>query len=149
MIHADVTRSPLDIGALLQRVGTDGDGAVLLFLGTVRDHNEGRRVDRIVYEGYEPMARELLAALAGQALERFGVTRVAVEHRLGELAVGEASVALAVSSPHRAEAYEASRWLMAELKRTIPVWKEEGFVEGDRAWVPGTDPRVPGEGVEP
>lgn len=150
MVHAEVTRSALDVGALLERVGSSGDGAVLLFLGTVRDHNEGRRVERIAYEGYEPMARELLLGLAKQAQERFGLSRVAVEHRLGELEVGEVSVAVAVSSPHRAEAYEGSRWLMTELKRTIPVWKEEGFAEGDRAWVSGTDPRVPpGEGVEP
>lgn len=147
MIHAAVTREALDIGGLLARVGTPSDGAVLLFLGVVRDHNEGRRVERVGYEGYEPMARDLLQRLAGEAAERFGLTAVAVEHRLGDLGVGEASVAVAVSSPHRAEAYEGSRWLMAELKRTVPVWKQEGFVEGDRAWVPGTDPRVaPAEG---
>jgi molybdopterin synthase catalytic subunit len=149
VIHAAVTSDPLDVSALLGRVGAPEDGAVLLFLGIVRNNNDGRRVERIVYEGYEPMARELLEVLATTAMERFGLSRVAVEHRLGQLRVGEASVALAISSPHRAAAYDASRWLMAELKRTIPVWKEEGFVEGDRGWVPGTDPRLPPEeGVE-
>lgn len=141
VVHAAVTRAPLDVAALLGHVGTPEDGAVLLFLGVVRNHNEGRGVERVEYEGYEPMARQLLEELARRTVERFGVTGVAVEHRLGTLSVGEASVAVAVSSPHRAEAYEASRWLMEELKRTVPVWKQEGFVEGDRGWVPGTDPR--------
>lgn len=140
-VHVRVGRDPLDVAGVLTRVGTEQDGAVVLFLGNVRNHHEGRSVDGILYEGYEPMAEDLLEALAREAVARFGVTRVAVEHRLGGLEVGETSVALAVSSPHRAESFEAARWLMEELKRRIPVWKKERFTEGDSAWVRGRDPR--------
>lgn len=140
-IHVRVGRDPLDAAGVLSRVGTDRDGAVVLFLGNVRNHHEGRAVEGILYEGYEPMAEDLLRILSGEALERFGVTRVAVEHRLGTLKVGDASVAVAVSSPHRAEAFQAAQWVMDELKRRIPVWKKETFTDGDSAWVRGKDPR--------
>lgn len=140
-IHVRVGRDPLDVGGVLSRVGSERDGAVVLFLGRVRNHHEGRSVEGILYEGYEPMAEDLLRTLAGDALRRFGVTRAVVEHRLGALEVGEASVAVAISSPHRAEAFEAAQWLMEELKRRIPVWKKESFTDGDSAWVRGRDPR--------
>lgn len=140
-IHVSVGGDPLDAGRVLSRVGDSRDGAVVLFLGTVRDHNEGRPVEAILYEGYGPMAEDLLRLLAEETLRTFGVTRAAVEHRLGSLEVGEVSVAVAISSPHRAEAFEAARWLMDELKRRIPVWKKEHFTDGDTAWVPGRDPR--------
>lgn len=141
VIHARVGRDPLDVAGVLSRVGTDRDGAVVLFLGNVRNHHEGRFVEGILYEGYEPMAEDLLRLLSEETVERFGVTRVAVEHRLGSLEVGEASVAVAISSPHRAEAFEAAQWLMEELKRRIPVWKKESFTDGESAWVRGRDPR--------
>lgn len=143
-VHVRVGRDPLDVVGVLSRVGTEGDGAVVLFLGNVRNHHEGRSVEGILYEGYEPMAEDLLGVIAREAVERFGVTRIAVEHRLGGLEVGETSVALAVSSPHRAEGFEAAQWLMEELKRRIPVWKKERFTEGDSAWVRGRDPREEG-----
>lgn len=140
-IYAAVRRTPLDVPALLTHAGGDRDGAVVLFLGTVRNHHEGRAVEAIEYEAFEPMAREVLQELALQAAERFGLSRVAVEHRLGRLAVGEASVAVALSSPHRAEAFDGAQWLLAELKRSAPIWKKEFFREGDSRWVEGVDPR--------
>jgi len=140
-VHVSVGRDPLDPGRVLSHVGDPGDGAVVLFLGTVRNQNGGRPVEAILYEGYEPMAEGLLRTLATEALGTFGVTRAAVEHRLGTLEVGEVSVAVAISSPHRAEAFEAARWLMDQLKQRIPVWKKEHFADGHSAWVRGMDPR--------
>ena len=131
--------APLDPAALLARVGGATDGAVLLFLGTVRDHADGRSVSGMRYEAYAEMATEVLGAIAREAAERLGTDRVAVEHRVGELAIGEVSVAIAVSSPHRAQAYEASRYVIEEIKKRLPVWKQERYVEGDASWVKGHD----------
>jgi molybdopterin synthase catalytic subunit len=139
-----VTRDPIDPTELLARVGRDEDGAVLLFLGTVRNHHEGRGVRGLGYEAYLPMAREVLHDLAREARERLGDGRVAAIHRVGELSVGDVSVGIAVSSPHRSEAYEASRTLMEELKRRLPVWKHERYVDGSTDWVDG----VPVEGPD-
>jgi molybdopterin synthase catalytic subunit len=94
----------------------------------------------MTYEAYEEMAGPVLEAIALEARERIGSDRVAVVHRVGELGIGEASVAIAVSSPHRAEAYEASRYVIEEIKKRLPVWKKEHYVGGDAGWVEGTVP---------
>lgn len=143
MIHAEIVSQPLDPAAVLARVGADEDGAALLFVGVVRDHADGRGVTGMRYDAYEEMARTELRAIAGEAAQRLGTDRVAVVHRVGELTVGEASVVIAVSSPHRAEAYEASRYVIEEIKKRLPVWKKERYVEGDTAWVEGTVPPAP------
>lgn len=144
MVHADVVRRPLDPTALLARVGGRADGAALLFVGVVRDHADGRPVSGMRYDAYEEMARAVLAEIAREAAERLGTDRVAVEHRVGELAVGEASVAIAVSSPHREEAYAASRYVIEEIKKRLPVWKKERYADGDEAWVEGAVPPIGG-----
>jgi molybdopterin synthase catalytic subunit len=118
-------------------VGAPADGAVLLFLGTVRDHADGRSVDGMRYEAYEEMALGVLETIAREAAERLGTSRVAVVHRIGALAIGEVSVAIAVSSPHRAEAYDASRYVIEQIKQRLPVWKLEEYTSGEQGWVPG------------
>ncbi len=145
--RAAIVSSPIDPAAVLARVGHRSDGAVLLFLGTVRDHADGRPVSGMAYEAYETMAADVLQAIAEDAAARLGTPRVAVVHRVGELAIGEVSVAIGVSSPHRDRAYDASRYVIEEIKRRLPVWKHEHFVGGDARWVEG-EPLVPvGEGA--
>ncbi len=146
---ANIVDGPIDPSALLARVGDAGDGAVLLFLGTVRDHADGRSVSGLHYEAYREMAAEVLRAIAVEAAERLGTDRVAVVHRVGELAIGDVSVAIAVSSPHRAQAYEASRYVIEEIKQRLPVWKREIYLEGDASWVRGHDLTVEPAGVPP
>ncbi len=134
---ADLTRGPIDPAPLLAAAAHPACGAVNLFLGTTRDHHEGRRVLRLEYEAYERMALEMLTALEGTARERFGLTHCAIVHRLGEVPVSEASVAVVVSAAHRAAAFDAARWVMDELKRSVPIWKKEFFAEGGSEWVKG------------
>jgi molybdopterin synthase catalytic subunit len=136
--HARLTREPIDPGAVLSLVGAPADGAVLLFLGSVRDHHEGRRVSGMRYDAYGPMATKVLVAITREAAARLGTDRIAVVHRVGELDVGEVSVAIAVSSPHRAEAFDAARYVIEEIKKRLPVWKLEHEVAGGSRWVDGT-----------
>lgn len=143
MIHASVGPDPIDPAVVLARVGALEDGATLLFLGVVRDHADGRAVSGMRYEAYAEMAEAVLAEIAREAAERLGTDRVAVVHRYGELEIGEVSVAIAVSSPHRAEAYEASRYVIEAIKQRLPVWKKEHYVDGAEAWVEGTVPPEP------
>ena len=133
-----VQRGPIDGQALIRSVQTDGDGAVALFLGTVRDHNEGRKVTGLEYSAYEEMALQELARVRDQALEQFEITRAAVVHRLGALEIGATSVAVAVAAPHRAAAFEACRFMIDTLKRTVPIWKKETFEDGE-VWIEGED----------
>lgn len=140
MAHSAITHDPIEAAEVLASLGTDEDGAVLLFLGTVRNHAEGRGVTGIRYEAYQEMAEKELAAIAEEAALRAGTPRVSVIHRLGELAVGEASVVIGVASPHRAEAYEASRFVIEEIKKRLPIWKRECFADGTAHWSEGTRP---------
>jgi molybdopterin synthase catalytic subunit len=141
-VYVVITDLPLDPADVLARVGDDADGAVLLFLGVVRDHADGRPVTGMTYEAYREMAEPVLHEIALETAGRLGTERVALAHRVGDLAVGEVSVAIAVSSPHRAESYEASRHAIETLKIRLPVWKREHYADGDSAWVPGVDPRT-------
>lgn len=143
-MRAVVQSDPIDPERVLAHVGSDEDGAVLLFLGVVRNHADGRSVRGMHYEAYEAMASGVLREIAGEAAEKLGTDRLSVVHRTGELAIGEVSVAIAVSSPHRAESYEASRYVIEEIKKRLPVWKKERYVDGDASWVEGTVP--PGSG---
>jgi molybdopterin synthase catalytic subunit len=131
-------REAIDPAALLRAVAAPAHGAVLLFLGVVRDVNDGRQVTGIEYSAYEAMAARELAAIAAEAIARFGAVDVAVEHRLGDLALEEASVGIAVAHAHRGEAYDASRWIIEELKRRVPIWKREHYADGTREWVDPT-----------
>ena len=143
MIFVDVTEAPIVEADVRARVGAPADGAVLLFLGTVRDHNDGRPVERLHYDAYREMAVRELRAIAEQAAARAGTDRMVVIHRTGTLEIGEASLAVAVSTPHRAEAFDAARWIIEEIKARVPVWKKEHYADGrGEAWLQGTVPVV-------
>jgi len=138
-MRAAIVLTPLDPSALLAEVAGVANGASIIFVGTVRDVNDGRAVSGIEYTTYETMAARELEAIVAEAASRFGTTDVVVEHRVGRLGLGEASVVIAVAHPHRAQAYDASRFIIEELKRRVPIWKREEYVDGTRAWV---DPTV-------
>jgi molybdopterin synthase catalytic subunit len=134
-----ITDRPLDTAALLQRVCGPAAGAAVLFMGTVRDHNQGAAVTGIRYEAYAEMAGAVLEEIAAEAEARFDA-RVAAVHRVGELVVGEASVAIAAAAAHRAQAYDASRYVIEEIKVRLPVWKEERYANGTSRWLDGAAP---------
>ena len=144
---ATLVRHPIDPLAMIERVASPANGAVILFLGAVRQVNEGRAVTGIDYAAYEGMAASELAAIVADGASRFGTPDIAVEHRLGELAVEEISVAIAVGHPHRDAAYALSRWVIEELKRRVPIWKREHYTDGTREWVDPTGRS--GAGVTP
>jgi molybdopterin synthase catalytic subunit len=125
----------IDAASLVAEVGASKNGATLLFLGTVRDVNDGRAVTGIEYSAYRSMAEREMAAIVTEACQRFGTDDVVVEHRLGVLALGEASVGIAVAHERRAQAYEASRFIIEELKKRVPIWKLEHYMDGTREWV--------------
>jgi molybdopterin synthase catalytic subunit len=129
-----LTRAPIDPLAL--QAAAPADGAVCLFLGVVRDHNEGRAVVALEYEAYEEMALPLMAEIEAELRRRWPVSDVRLVHRLGALRVGEISVAVAVASPHRAEAFAACREGIDTLKARVPIWKKEFYADGSR-WVDG------------
>lgn len=126
---------PLDPTALLAEVADVGSGASTLFVGTVRRSNQGRAVTGIDYSAYAPMAEAEMQRIAEEAVARFGTTHVVIEHRLGTLTLGEASIAIAVSHERRAAAMDAQRYVIEEFKARVPIWKREHYVDGDRAWV--------------
>lgn len=134
--HCAIVREKIDTEKLLAQLKHGSDGAALVFEGTVRDHTRNRRTLYLDYEAYEEMALKQMEALAAQALSDFKVRDVALVHRLGRLEIGETSVLIAVASEHRAAAFEACRWLIDTLKRTIPIWKKEYFEDG-AVWADG------------
>jgi len=129
-------REPIDIAALQQEIKSGGDGAVCVFDGIVRDNTRGRETLHLDYEAYEEMALTQMQELAQQAVAKFGVRDVTLVHRLGRLTVGETSVLIAVASAHRGAAFEACRWLIDTLKKQVPIWKKEQFVDG-AVWADG------------
>jgi molybdopterin synthase catalytic subunit len=134
MRSATVDR-PIDVAALIAEVSAPACGAEVLFVGTVRDANLGRAVAGIAYTSYRAMAERELAEIVAECAARFAAVRIAAEHRVGTLDVGEASVGVAVAHPHRAVAYDASRYVVEEIKRRLPIWKQELYVDGTREWV--------------
>lgn len=135
---AELTREPIPVDRLLQGSARPDCGAISVFLGTTRDHHEGRRVTRLSYEAYEPMALAALEALEVATVERFDVASCRIVHRIGEVPLTETSVVVVVAAAHRGAAFDASRWAMDELKRTVPIWKKETYAEGGEGWVEGT-----------
>jgi molybdopterin synthase catalytic subunit len=129
----------LDATALLTRVSDHAIGATALFVGTVRAHNDGRPVTGIDYSAYDAMADRELRAIGAEAELRWPGLRVALEHRLGTLTVGEASVAVACAHERRGPTFEGLRYVVEELKRRVPIWKREHYADGTREWV---DPSV-------
>lgn len=136
IVHSAITDRPLDLRSLEARVSHPSAGAMATFLGLVRDHHQGRSVRGIRYEAYVPMAEKLLRALCDEVAAAFPLAGLAVEHRIGELAVGEASVAIAASAAHRREAFAACMRLIDRIKEDLPVWKLEHTDAGD-IWAPG------------
>lgn len=135
-IVTGLTREPIPTDALVAAAKQGSDGAVVVFDGIVRDNTRGRRTLYLDYEAYEEMAAKQIAELAAQAIERFGVRAVMLVHRLGRLQIGETSVLIVVASAHRGAAFEACRWLIDTLKKTVPIWKKETFVDG-AVWADG------------
>ena len=129
-----LTREPIDAAAL--SAPSDADGAVCVFLGVVRNENGGRPVRHLEYEAYEEMALPLMEQIAAETRRRWAVTDVRIVHRLGRLEIGEASVAVAVTAPHRGPAFEACRHAIDTLKATVPIWKKEFYADG-AVWLEG------------
>ncbi len=144
-VRAWITTDPIEPAELLMQAGDAADGATVLFLGHVREVNDGRPVTGMRYDAYVEMAERVLAEIAAEAMVRLGTERLAVVHRVGELRVGEVSVAIAASSAHRAEAFEVARAVIEEIKRRLPVWKEERYADGRVEWLPGHVPARPSE----
>lgn len=134
--HATIVREIIDTQQVVAALKRGEDGAALVFEGVVRNQTRGRKTLYLEYEAYEEMALAQLEKLAVEALEKFQVRDAAIVHRLGRLEIGEASVLIAVASAHRAAAFEACRWLIDTLKRTVPIWKKEFFEDG-AVWADG------------
>jgi molybdopterin synthase catalytic subunit len=136
VLHSAIVRSAIDTAAVLEGIKQSSDGAAVVFEGVARDNTRGRRTLYLDYEAYEEMALKQLEGLAERALAQFQVRDVALVHRLGRLEIGETSVLIIVASAHRAAAFEACRWLIDTLKRTVPIWKKEYFEDG-AVWADG------------
>jgi molybdopterin synthase catalytic subunit len=134
--HIALVREPIDASAIERSIKSGADGAVCVFDGIVRDNSRGRRTLHLDYEAYEEMALQQMHLLRAEAIEHFAVRDVAIVHRLGRLVVGETSVFIAVASAHRGAAFDACRWVIDTLKKTVPIWKKEQFVDG-AAWADG------------
>jgi len=134
--HASIVREPIDTQGVLSRIKDGADGAAVVFDGVVRNQTRGRNTLYLDYEAYEEMALQQMESLAELALKQFQVREVALVHRLGRLEIGETSVLIVVASPHRAAAFDACRWLIDTLKRTVPIWKKEYFEDG-AVWADG------------
>jgi MoaE-MoaD fusion protein len=134
--HCAIVRGPIQTQEVLAGVKRGEDGAAVVFEGVVRNHSRGRKTLYLDYEAYEEMALKQIESLAGQALSQFQIRDVALVHRLGRLEIGETSVLIVVASAHRAAAFDACRWLIDTLKRTVPIWKKEYFEDG-AVWADG------------
>jgi len=134
--------SPIDLGAVVRDVRSDQAGAIVTFDGFVRNESLGRRTLYLEYEAYETMALAKMREIGNLIHEKFAIHRLAIVHRLGRLEIGETSVFIAVSAPHRAAAFEACRFAIDTLKRTVPIWKKENFEDG-AVWADGELPPAP------
>jgi MoaE-MoaD fusion protein len=133
---SSIVRERIIMQTVLAKLKQPADGAAVVFEGVVRDNTRGRRTLYLNYEAYEEMALKQMDSLAGQALQQFSIRDVAIVHRLGRLEIGETSVLIVVASAHRAAAFDACRWLIDTLKRTVPIWKKEYFEDG-AVWADG------------
>ena len=134
--HASITRARIDTQLTLDNLKRGEDGAAVVFEGVVRNQTHGRKTLFLDYEAYEDMALQQMESLAVEAIERFKIRDVAIVHRLGRLEIGETSVLIVVASAHRGPAFEACRWIIDTLKRTVPIWKKEHFEDG-AVWADG------------
>ncbi len=134
-----ISEDPINVETLLATVKDDSAGATVLFLGTVRNHNEGNAVSAIYYEAYTRMAQHVMAKIEAETIKRWNLKKFAAVHRIGNLKIGEVSVAIAVSSEHRVEAFDAGRYAIDEIKSQVPIWKKETIMDGKEArWAQGT-----------
>ena len=130
-----IVDDPIDTEAVLSEVASSRNGASVLFVGTVREMNDGRDVSGMEYTAYREMAERELRDVACEAGARFGTGDIVVVHRIGSLEIGEASVAIAAAHPHRGAAFDAARYIIQELKKRVPIWKREHYIDGTREWV--------------
>jgi molybdopterin synthase catalytic subunit len=131
----ELTTAPIDLSRLLELAQRPEAGAVVLFVGATRQFTAGRETTELRYEAYEDMARRELGRLESEARRQWPLVECMIVHRLGVVPIAEASVAIAVSSPHRHDAFEAGRWLIDALKESVPIWKQERWSNGDAEWV--------------
>jgi molybdopterin synthase catalytic subunit len=129
-----LTTDPVELGPLLQTVQSPGHGGIACFIGAVRDHHGGRSVIRLEYSAYGPMVESECARIVGEAESQW-TCRVALKHRIGRLAIGDAAVAVVAASSHREAAFAACRYVIEEVKRRVPIWKQEYFADGTVEWV--------------
>lgn len=129
-----LTDSPIDVPAALNHLQSDRAGAIDLFLGVVRDTTQERSVDRLEYEAYDRMAISEMQKIADEAQQRWPIIRYAVIHRKGTLQIGEVAVLIGVTTAHRADAFDACRYIIDTIKQTVPIWKKEIFIDGE-VWV--------------
>lgn len=132
----EITTEPLDVGAIARRVVPPECGAIVTLDGFVRQFTKGRETLYLVYEAYEPMAIKEMEKLGDLAHKKFEISHIGLVHRLGKLEIGETSVVISVSAPHRKSAFEACEWAIRELKKTVPIWKKEFYADGE-IWVVG------------
>ncbi len=130
-----ITSDEIELGDVIRAVEAGDAGAIVHFLGVVRNNTEGREVSYLEYEAYPPMAEKKMAEIAEEIHEKWGLDRIAMIHRVGRLEIGEVSVAVAVASPHRKEAFEACHYAMNRLKQIVPIWKREVWADGEEEWV--------------
>lgn len=130
-----LNHDPIDSSAVIESVQSPEAGAVVLFLGTTREFTAGRQTESLDYESYGEMAFPKLEELEQEARQRWSLTELTIVHRLGHLGIGEASVAIAVSAPHRKDAFTAGQWLIDTLKEIVPIWKKENWADGTSEWV--------------
>ena len=140
-IRVAITTDPIDVREVLREVDRPAHGASILFVGTVRDVNDDRSVDGMEYTAYVAMAEKEMAAIAREAQEKFSDSFVVIVHRIGTLAIGDASVVIATANAHRDAAYQASRYVIEQLKSRVPIWKREHYTDGTREWIDPTAKR--------
>jgi molybdopterin synthase catalytic subunit len=138
MRRASILTSEIDPGSLINEVSSPQYGAISLFVGTVREVNEGRSVSAIEYSAYKSMATEELERILDEAEAQFGVSALVAEHRIGLLGLGDVSIAIAAAHPHRAPALDCTRFVIEEIKKRVPIWKKEHYTDGTREWVDPT-----------
>lgn len=138
MRRASILTSEIDPASLINEVSSPQHGAISLFVGTVREVNEGRSVSAIEYSAYKSMASAELERILDEAEAQFGVSALVVEHRIGLLGLGDVSIAIVAAHPHRAPALDCTRFVIEEIKKRVPIWKKEHYADGTREWVDPT-----------
>lgn len=134
-----VTDQPIDVEAMIKSVDDPRSGAIVTFLGVVRGFSQGKKVNYLEYEAFDEMAIKKMAEIGAETKEKWGVDKIAVTHRVGRLEIGEASIVIALSTPHRKEGFEACHYTIDRIKEIVPVWKKEVWEDGE-VWVEGHKP---------